>query len=945
MYLKNELYELIKTDECVFDFIQEGSLDGLWYWDLKNLDNIWMNARFWTTLGYNPDLMPHKSSSWKDIIHPDDLKIATDNFTRHCQDPGHPYDQIVRYTHKDSSTVWIRCRGIAIRDKNGKPVRMLGAHQNVTEFKKTEYVLEKNLKFQKIISDISTNFIKTSGESFDDDINDMLSGLGNHFNVDRSYLFLFSDDLSTMTNTFEWCSEDVVPQMESIQNMPTGSLPWWKSQILSNDFVHIPDIDTLPNEALAEKAEFRKQKIKSLICMRIKSASKVWGFFGFDSVKKFNKWNENEINNLTVTANLIGSLLLRLHNTEMLLEAKRMVEESESKFRQISENTGEVFWLRNADNTEMVYINPAYEKVWGRTCQSLYENPQSFIDSVFDADKPVVYAEFEKYMKYGIFDLEYRIVRPDGDIRWVHAKTFQIRNGANEITGHTGIARDITQSRRAQEALRTELEKNRILLKNGGDGAHVLDLNGNVVEANDAFCTMLGYNRSELIGMNVSEWDAGIEGQDLIPIIRGHFEGQVRVEFETVHERKDHSQFEVEISGMPVVLDGVPYVFYSSRDITERNLANQEIRKFKIMSDNAVEGKTIADLNGNLVYINKFLSEIHGYTQEELVGKHLSVFHTAQQLEAVGETLDELFKRGYFEPRDIWHVHRDGTEFPMLMSGTIINDNSGKPKYITATATDITERKAAEQELKEAKAELENRTAQLEHSNKELEAFSYSVSHDLRAPLRHINGYVDMLNQRFRDELPEKARHFLDTVSGASRKLGNLIDDLLQYSRTGRQELKKTEVDMNLPVLEVMEELKSDTNGRKINWKIEKLPIVFADYTLIRQVWANLLGNAVKYTCKKETAEIQVDCKEVENEFVFCVSDNGAGFDMKYAHKLFGVFQRLHTEAEFNGTGIGLANVQRIVHRHQGRVWAEAEPEKGAKFYFTITKYLEENYD
>ncbi|MBK9391988.1 MAG: PAS domain-containing protein [Bacteroidetes bacterium] len=157
-YLKKELYELIKTDESIFDFIQEGSLDGMWYWDLENPENEWMNAKFWTVLGYNPGEMPHKSSAWQSIINQDDLKTATDNFIRHCKDPDYPYDQVVRYTHKNGSILWVRCRGIAIRDKNGKPVRMLGAHHAITELKNSEYILQKNLQFQKIITEISTDF-------------------------------------------------------------------------------------------------------------------------------------------------------------------------------------------------------------------------------------------------------------------------------------------------------------------------------------------------------------------------------------------------------------------------------------------------------------------------------------------------------------------------------------------------------------------------------------------------------------------------------------------------------------------------------------------------------------------------------------------------------------------------------------------------------------------
>lgn len=239
---------------------------------------------------------------------------------------------------------------------------------------------------------------------------------------------------------------------------------------------------------------------------------------------------------------------------------------------------------------------------------------------------------------------------------------------------------------------------------------------------------------------------------------------------------------------------------------------------------------------------------------------------------------------------------------------------------------------------KELEERVKKRTALLEASNKELEAFSYSVSHDLRAPLRHISGYVNLLNKQFNDKLPEQAQHYLHRISEASHHLGVLIDDLLQYSRTGRQELIKTELDMNVLVQEVIEQLKAGLEVRDINWDIQELPNVFGDYKQLGLVWTNLLDNAIKYTGNEKATRISVTFTEEVQEYVFCVSDNGVGFDMKYAHKLFGVFQRLHSQTEFEGTGIGLANVQRIIHKHSGRVWAEAEPGKGAKFYFTLPK-------
>jgi len=339
------------------------------------------------------------------------------------------------------------------------------------------------------------------------------------------------------------------------------------------------------------------------------------------------------------------------------------------------------------------------------------------------------------------------------------------------------------------------------------------------------------------------------------------------------------------------------------------------------------------------------LSNMHVESEADVIGKDDMELHPKQLAEKFMEDDRHVISTG--KPiinREEFVIDENGEIVWLLTSKLPLRNDKGEITGLLGIGKNVTESVKSREEIKKLNAELEKRveerTAQLEAKNKELEAFSYSVSHDLRAPLRHISGYVDLLNKKFRAELPDKGQHYLDTISGASRQMGELIDDLLQFSRTGRAEMRLAKYEMISLVEEVIAAIKRSEPERKINWKIAPLPAIVCDQPLMRQVWVNLLSNAVKFTGKNEVAEIEIGFFEEGGETTFFVKDNGVGFDMQYATKLFGVFQRLHSKEEFDGTGIGLANVQRIVLRHDGSVRAEAVKDEGATFYFTIPTNL-----
>lgn len=401
--------------------------------------------------------------------------------------------------------------------------------------------------------------------------------------------------------------------------------------------------------------------------------------------------------------------------------------------------------------------------------------------------------------------------------------------------------------------------------------------------------------------------------------------------------------------GNPVVENGkVVKINGSFQDITTRKNAEEALRRseenFRLLIESISLPVAYIDEQGVIVFRNTKFYEVFGYTEEEIPTVKewwKNAFPDPEYRKMVINNWALFVQRAKETGKDTVSAEygitcKDGSVRTIITSGVIINGN------MLITLIDITERKRAEEEIKKLNETLEKRveerTLQLMEANRELEAFSYSVSHDLRAPLRHINGFVDLLNQKYNDLLPEKGKHYLATIVESSKHMGTLIDDLLQFSRTGRQEMQQTNLDMDAVVREVLKLMAPDLQERAIEWRIAPLPAVTGDQALLRMVWYNLLSNAIKFTKNNQKTIIEVGSLENEKEYTFFVRDNGAGFDMKYAHKLFGVFQRLHSKAEFEGTGIGLANVRRIIQKHGGRTWAESQPLEGATFYFTIPK-------
>jgi PAS domain S-box-containing protein len=471
----------------------------------------------------------------------------------------------------------------------------------------------------------------------------------------------------------------------------------------------------------------------------------------------------------------------------------------------------------------------------------------------------------------------------------------------------------------------------------------VTDLQGTITYVNDRFSAINHYSREEAIGRNYRIVNSGYHPKEFFQRMYDTI-GQGRVWHGEIRNRaKDGSIFWVDATIVPLLdSEGKPRQYITIRtDITERKRL-EEIREWLAAvvesSDDAIISKT---LNGMVTAWNSGAERLFGYSSAEALGKPMDRLLPLDRANEESDILARIARGDRLTRFETVRVRKDGKRVDISETISPVEDCNGAIVGVATIARDITQRKAYELEILKLNDELEERvtlrTAQLEAVNKELETFSYSVSHDLRAPLRHISGFSELLVEEFGATLAPAAQKYVERIQAGTQQMGVLVDELLNLARLGRHALRLQPTTLNPIVAEMLAILQPQSEGRQVEWVIADLPAVQCDPVLVKQIFQNLLSNALKFTRPRARAVIEVNYKkQADGQVAFMIRDNGVGFDMKYAGKLFGVFQRLHRAEDFEGTGIGLATVQRISQKHGGRVWAEGKLDKGATFYFTL---------
>jgi PAS domain S-box-containing protein len=625
--------------------------------------------------------------------------------------------------------------------------------------------------------------------------------------------------------------------------------------------------------------------------------------------------------------------------------ADETLRESEEHFRSLVENMTDVT-IRYDLDLRYRYISSSFARL-------MDVDPASLIGKTHrEAGFPEELADFfDDALKRALgsrkaIEVEFTIQGRDGELV-AAARVFPEFDAEGRPCSVVTLTRDITAQRRILDDLRESEEKYREVVERASDGI-VIGREERVLFANAAFARMTGYTLEELEDISLLELVRQDEQAELSDLAHSRLAGEdAPSSYESEIVRKDGSVIFTEVQATVVAYRGEPAIVAVVRDVTERKRAERALRETAAMRDIAETVAHVGSWRWEVPSRQSHWSpemmrlfDVDPATFDHDVEPILEARVHPDDLAHLQQITDGVLETGEPMPVEFRVVHRDGTEHILHGEGMAERDADGTVVAITGYYADVTEQRSAEAEILHLNAQLEARVAsrseQLEAATRELEAFAYSISHDVRAPLRAIDGFSAMVLADSGPELGAETSDHLRRIREAAQRMGRLIDDLLGLSRVSERDLRRETVDLSGLAESVAAELQEEQPGRAVDCLVEPGLTAEADPVLTRLILRELLGNAWKFTSKHAEARVEVGATGAGEEHAFYVRDDGAGFDMRYADHLFGAFQRMHPADQFEGDGVGLATVQRLVRRHGGRVWAEAEAEKGATFYFTL---------
>jgi len=910
---------------------------------------IFVNERWCQIAGLTPTQA--LGDGWATALHPDDRERVAGEWYQAAQD-DRPFQLEYRFQHRDGTAFWVYGQSVAERNAGGQVVSYVGTVTDISDRKATEHSLKVQRDFNQLIATITSRFVDLSPAALDAELDHTLAQIGQATDVDTTYLIRFSPaepsrDTSlgdrTLTMTHEWCRSGYNSQIDQVQQIPLDAFPWANTRLLQRDIVEVPSVADLPPEAAMDQANWQQFHLVSVFSVPVIQQTRVTGLLGFGSFSQPLTWPEE-------TIRLLQTLALAIANLQQRLQAEQNLHVSEERLRLALKAANQGLYDLNLQTGEAI-VNSEYAIQLGYDPATFHETNAHWIERLHPEDRERVAATYQAYVAGDLpeYKVEFRQRTRQGEYRWILSLGQIVAwDGEGRPLRMLGTHTDITDRQQAEaerlqaEHIRQELNLLETMLDTLLIGYWDADLVQGRQYISPSFKRMFGYEDHELPNAP-DTWKRLIFPEDLPHALAGYerhvqSHGSVPYYNELRYHHKNGSTVWVICTGQVIEWDaaGTPLRMLGCHiDITDRKQSEEHLRQLSARLDLAVKSAAIGiwdwDIcQDNLLWDDR-MYELYGLVPGEVANIYETwANHVHPDDRVAAEAAIQAAIRGEAEFDTEFRVlHPDGTTRFIKANAVVQRNDTGEAQRMIGINYDITARKRDE-------AQLQQSTTQLEASNRELEAFAYSVSHDLRAPLRAIDGFSKALLDDYGTAFDPEGQDYFDRIRKNVARMGLLIDDLLSLSRVSRYEIHPAPVNLTTLVHEIIDELRLADPERQVDVAIALNVTVVADATLMRVSLTNLIQNAWKFTSHHPTARIEFGVIDQAHQPIYFLRDDGAGFDMAYSKMLFGVFQRLHNTHEFPGTGIGLATVQRAIHRHGGQIWAEGAIEQGATFYFTI---------
>jgi len=917
-----------------FEMAQQAAEVGTWDWDVVSGHIEWSTQMF-KLFGLDPRENTASFKSWKSIIHPEDAEVASrriDEALLHKTTLKSEY----RIVLPDGQIRWINAIGEGKYDSQGRPVRMIGICLDITGNKKAEESLhESEERYRELVQSSPEAVIVHSDRQF--------------LYANPAALRLYG--AQSIDQLREKTILDLIPEDE-------------RAIIAAH----------MKQGAAGERLPLRETKLLRLDGQVIPVES-IGGLITYDGKP---------------------AMQVMIRDITERKQAEKELHDSETRYRRLFESAKDGILILNVDTGKVIDVNPFLLKLLGYSYEELYGKfiwelgAFKDIAASREAFKTLQDKEYNRYEDLPLETRDGRSVAVEvvSNVYLVdHNKVIQCN-----IRDITERKRMETQQENFNRTLRAINKSNQVMMRATDEYAYMEEICKIIVE--DCGYSMVwigfadddenktvrpvafsGFEEGYISALKIT-WADTERGQGPTgtairtgkpatctnmltdprfepwrkEAIKRGYKSSIVLPLKTgdkvfgaltIYSTEPDSFVEDEVKLLAELANDLSHGIMAIRWQIARVKVEGELRAERDFTtavlDTAGAAVVVLDKAGRITRFNRTCEILTGYAEAEVLGRVFWEFLIPKDELAGVHQVWEALRAGDFPNQHENHwVAKDGSRRLIAWANTAIVRPQGEIAYIIGTGVDITERKTAEDQLAKQAAQLQERKARLEEINSELESFSYSISHDLRAPLRAINGFSRIIQRQEGDKFDEKTRHQFNLIRDNIKLMGVLIEVLLSFSRVQKTSMSISVIDMDKLAREVWDEIREANKERKLIFKIKKIPLGYGDHTLIRQVLFNLFSNAVKFTKNKKQGIIEMSSYKDTGKTVYCIKDNGAGFDMEHCDKLFGVFQRLHSNEEYEGTGIGLAIVQRIVSRHGGRVWAEGEVDKGATFFFTL---------